>query len=294
MTVRVIVAKETTPEQLGWRARIAANEGPVASGFLTWIAELQAQIQVEQITAALASRATSAFDHVLQAVAWRPQLVPAAAHEAEVTLDSLLKEIRPGLRMSFDLHDPNFTVAVERHQAALVREVTAETRRAIGNMIDRGYRQGWHPDVVAREIRAAVGLTARQAQAVLTFADAQAKRGVAPERVADRAMRYAGQLRTRRAKTIARTETARASVLGRLASYEQAADRGLFDRATAELEWSAVQQDPEEICGQLDGTRVPFGQSFDGLLPPAHPCCRCSVHLVLPRPATRPVLTLVR
>lgn len=282
MLARTAIVKAVSPEQAGWRARIAASEPALLTAFLTWVASLQDSIQDSQIAHAIVSHGTTAFEHVLQAVTFQPNIAPIADREGELAWEDVARMV-PRMLMSFDLHDPHFTDAVQRHQAAMIREVTTETRRAIANMIDRGYRNGTHPYDVAPQIRAAIGLTARQAQAVLNFSDAQTKNGVDPRVVSDRSIRYAAKMRTRRAKTIARTETARAQVLGRLTSYEQAADKGLFDRATAELEWAAVQEDPTEICAQLDGERVPFGQSFDGLLPPAHPCCRCSVHLVIDR-----------
>jgi SPP1 gp7 family putative phage head morphogenesis protein len=294
VAVRVHIVKEATPEQLGWRARIVSAERPLIAAFLLWVEQLHQQITDISVAHAVITRSTAAFDHVLQAVSFQPVLQPITLQEAERAFEDLIRDLQPSTRLSFDLHDPHFDVAVRDHQARLVREVNRETRRAIANMIERGYRQGMHPYDVAPQIRAAVGLTSRQAQAVLNYGDAMTKRGVKPQTMVDRTMRYAERMRTRRARTIARTETARAAVTGRLESYEQAAARGLFDTATAELEWSAVQDDPTEICAKLHGTRVPFGSTFDGLLPPAHPNCRCAVHLVLPTPAAQPRLTLAR
>jgi SPP1 gp7 family putative phage head morphogenesis protein len=294
VAVRVHIVKEATPEQLGWRARIAHAEKPLIAAFLLWVEQLHEHIDVSAVAHAVITRSAGAFDYILQAVSFQPVLRPVTLQEAEHAFEDLVRNLQPSMRLSFDLHDPHFDVAVRDHQARLVREVNRETRRGIANMIERGYRQGMHPYDVAPQIRAAVGLTSRQAQAVLNYGDAMTKRGVKPQTMVDRTMRYAERMRTRRARTVARTETARAAISGRVASYEQAAARGLFDTATAELEWSAVQDDPTEICAQLDGTRVPFGTTFDGLLPPAHPNCRCAVHLVLPAPAARPRLTLAR
>lgn len=297
MAVRAVIFKEATPEQLGWRARIARNEKPLMAAFLAWVERLQAQLGDSQIVQAITTRSLAVVEHVLQMVVFQPVLAPVAEDEAiRAFRDVQLQNGSGGfgLHLSFDLHDPNFDRAVREHEARLVREVTTETRRAIASVIERGYASGQHPYVIAPQIRELVGLTSRQANAVMNFAEAQRRQGRSPQVVADRAMRYAGRMRTRRAQTVARTETARAAVTGRLASYEQAAARGLFDRATAELEWSAVQDDPKEVCAELDGKRVPFGESFDGLLPPAHPNCRCAVHLVVPSPVTRPTLTLVK
>lgn len=221
---------------------------------------------------------------VLHMVAgFAPELAPIAEQEAEHATNGIEQQLNAALRVRLNLRDPNFAIAAARHEAQLVREVTAETRRAITNIVIRAHRQGLHPYTVAPQIREMVGLTSRQANAVLTYADSMTRNGVKPAAAAERAVRYSGKLRTRRAKTIGRTETVRAMTMGRLASYEHAAANGLFDRALAEIEWASVQDDPTEICATLDGDRVPLGGTFDGLLPPAHPNCRCSVHLVLGR-----------
>ena len=279
-TVRYI-AKAANPEQLSWRARIARNEKPLLAGFLAWAAEVRAQITETAIAHAVLARGVQAFDHILQAIAFEPALAIVAEPEAAREFDRIIHELEPRLHLSFDLHDPNFTGMVQQEQARLVREVTDETRRAIANLIDRAYRQGLHPYEVAPQIREMVGLTARQAQAVLNYRAGLVKAGRRPEQVARMTDRYAARMLKRRGQTIARTETARAMTQARIASYLQAAQHGLFDVAQAELEWSSVQTDPEEICAQLDGERVPLGSTFDGLIPPAHPNCRCSLHLVI-------------
>lgn len=278
---RTYLAKEASPEQLSWRARIAASEQPLRQSFLAWVAEIQAAVTDTAIAHAILTRGSQAFDHIIHAIEFQPVLGVVAGAEATREFDRLTTDLKTAVRLSFNLHDPNFDQAVRDHQARLVREVTQETRRAIANMIERGYRNGMHPYDVAPTIREAVGLTSRQGQAVLNYADALTKKGAAPSTVADRSLGYARRMRTRRAQTIARTETARAAVMGRLQSYDQAAAADLFDPQTAELEWSSVQDDPNEICATLDGERVPYGEDFAEGYPPVHPMCRCSVFLVL-------------
>ena len=276
------IAKAATPEQLQWRRRLASWEPTLVAAFLSWVARLHDEVTENLILHAIVTNSASAITTVMQTVAgFAPDLAKIAGQEGDVALEELGRALNTELRLRFNLQDPNFALQLEQHQAQLVREVTAETRRSIVNAVGRGYRSGIHPDRIAPVIRQTVGLTARQSNTVMTVVEQAVKNGATPEQAAEKASRYAEQLRRRRAVTIARTETARAATLGRIASYEQAANNGLFDTATAELEWSSVQEDPNEICAQLDGTRVPFGQDFDGMLPPAHPCCRCSCFLVV-------------
>jgi SPP1 gp7 family putative phage head morphogenesis protein len=286
-----------TPDQRTWRARIARNEKPLIAAFLAWVDRLHEQLTDNVLANAVIHRSAGMLDHILQAVAFQPVLYPVAVEEAERAFNDVA-HLNPYLHLSFNLHNPNFDRMVQAEQARLVREVTTETRRAIANVVSRGYASGVHPYVLAPQIREVVGLTSRQANAVMNFAEGQRKLGRSPDRVAASAMRYAGKMRTARAKSIGRTETARAMVAAKQASWLDAGRQGLFNVATAEIRWSAVQDDPTEICAQLDGTTVPLGSTFNGLLPPAHPNCRCDVALVLPSlvpvQSVRPSLSLVR
>lgn len=250
--------------------------------FLDWVARLHGALTDAEIAQAVVTGSTSIGAQVVQAVpVFSPGTGSIAEREAQAAAAELERQVGASMRLTLTMRDPNFARAAEEHEARLVREVTAETRRGISNTIVRAYRQGLHPYDVAPTIRGTVGLTARQANAVLTYSESLRKKGVRPDVVSEQALRYAARMRARRAKTIARTETVRAATMGRLASYDHAAASGLFDMALAEIEWSSVQADPMEICAQLNGTRVPLGATFDGLLPPAHPNCRCAVHLVI-------------
>lgn len=280
------IAKAATPDDVSWRARIARNEKGLLRLFLAWVGELREAISDTQLAQAVVTGATRSFDHVLQAVTFKPvtALAPVSVEEAVREFDRLVQEIGARLDISLNMRDPGFLAAIDRQGANLVREVTVETRRAIRNVIARAYREQRHPFETVPELRQLVGLTARQAQAVMNFRAAQDKAGVKPDVAAARTARYADRMLTRRAQTIARTETAKAATAGRLEGWRQAAGRGLFDYGTAEMEWSSVQQDPTEICAQLDGSRVPLGTTWPGGLLPgdAHPCCRCAPVLILP------------
>lgn len=282
--VRYHLRKEATPtpEQRAWRARIALNEKPLIAAFLAWVDALHEQLTDNVLATAIINRSAGMLDHILQAVTFQPVLLPTAVDEAVRSFDEIARQIDPQLHLSFNLHNPHFDRMVQAEQARLVREVTTETRRAIANVVSRGYASGVHPYVLAPQIGEVVGLTSRQANAVMNFAEGQRKLGRKPEQVASSAMRYAGKMRTARAKLISTTETSRAMTSARIAGYMDAGAQGLFNTATAELEWSAVQDNPEEICAQLNGQRVPLGEDWDGELPGyVHPGCRCSCFLVL-------------
>lgn len=286
MPALLSIAKATSPDDVSWRQRISRNEKGLLRLFLAWVADVRAAVTDTQFAQAVLTGAARAFDHVLQAVTFQPVTVlqPVAAEEAIRAFDQTLRQVDVTLNLSLDVRDPGFQAAIDEQGATLVREVSMETRRAIRNVISRAYHGQRHPLETVPELRQLVGLTSRQAQAVLNFRAAQDKTGVHPDLAAKRAARYADRMLTRRAQTLARTETARAQTLGRLEGWRQAAGRGLFDYGTAEMEWSSVQTDPTEICAQLDGSRVPLGSTWPGGLLPgnAHPNCRCAPVLILP------------
>ena len=122
-------------------------------------------------------------------------------------------------------------------------------------------------------IRPLIGLTSRQAAAVLKLRTAK---GVLA------ADRYAAQLLKHRALTIARTETIRASVDGQLAIWREAQRQGLLPM-NARKRWIVTPDDrlcPQ--CAPLKGVEVPLNSPFPGGVdgPPLHPNCRCAVSVV--------------
>lgn len=262
-----------------FQQRQEEEEQPFIAAVLAWIAALRAAASVELVGDAMSAGSAAAL---LERLRRTPQLALNLLRPATLEAKHAVAQIpdRRKMLLRFDVTDPHFHVAVERQGAQSIREIDDETREAIRRIISEAYRSGWHPRTFAPLIQEAVGLTVRQTTAVTNYYRTQA-RLVGEVRAEARAARYAERLRRQRALLIARTETITAANLGRIAGFEQAARHGLFDRTRAWLEWNAIQTDPNEICFQRNGTRVPLGSSWGGELPPAHPACRCVVDLVI-------------
>jgi hypothetical protein len=180
------------------------------------------------------------------------------------------------LRGAFNLTNPLAVNAADVNSAALVREITTETRRSLQSVISRTIQEGISPSDAARLIRPVIGLTRAQANAVFKVSVAKGPGA---------AQTYAQQLLRHRAETIARTETIRASVDGQLAVWDEARRRGLLP-GNARKRWIVTPDDrlcPE--CAPMHGMTVPLdglfvshmGNAVQG--PPLHPSCRCSVTL---------------
>ena len=260
------------------------HEQPLILTFLEWVAALKiVELLLDLIAAAI--RAGSWALLQVQMLLARPlalDLLPAAIDEAERGFRLAVARGGSGLDTRFNVRDPLLDLSVEQHAAQDAAAIVETTREAIRLTIQDAHRSNWEPHVFAPQVHSMIGLTPRQARAVVNLTNAQLEEGVKPELVVARAERYAKRLLGQRAVMIGRTENSRAANLGRLAGYRQAAANGLVPRERSFLEWRSVQTDPKEVCFQLNGRRVPLEQgNFDGFFPPVHPDCRCIVHLVV-------------
>ena len=100
-----------------------------------------------------------------------------------------------------------------------------------------------------------------------------ASEGISYQTAAQEIVQLAGIHSVARARTIAVTESARAWTQGSILAWQES---GEVDR----MEWSA-EPDCCPICRTVQGTVVPLGAPFQGLMPPAHPNCRCALLPVL-------------
>lgn len=213
----------------------------------------------------------------------------AAAAETSRTLD---------VAYSFNLITPRATDWVRLNAASLIQQWGDSSRDAIRRLIADGFARGIGSGALARQIKASgVGLTWRQARAVLNMRHREEADGTPADVIDKRAVRYFNRLLKDRAAMIARTEMTRAMTHARLESWRQAIDKRLLDPTQWEKEWLATQDSrvcPE--CADLDGSRaaVPDGVfvgdsgTNGGVGPGAHVRCRCTVILVEKGSATIP------
>lgn len=192
------------------------------------------------------------------------------------------------LRFSLDRTNTEAVQWAKTRAARLVTEVTAEARAAIRVVVERAFVEGLPPREAARLIRSIVGLTERDALAVMNRQVALMARGVSPSRAQLMAERYAGTLHRRRALVIARTETMAASNEGQQQLWNQAVRAGHLE-ATLRKEWIVTDDERTcDVCMPLEGTTVPLQEPFpDFGNPPAHPQCRCTIGVAAEAPRRR-------
>jgi len=215
--------------------------------------------------------------------------------------DALLGvDVAAGLGISFEQAE---RWAAE-NAAIMVTAVTEQTKLGVRSIIARSINEGIVPKAAAREIRQIVGLTDRQANAVINFKrdlEDQMARGKSPfktvpltqERIDRMTEKFRKKHLKLRSEMIARTETIRSSNMGQQAIWEQAADRGLIDESVAVRRWVVTPDDRLcDFCRPMDGQIVPLRGLFESgtvelqrggtrafnptLTPPLHPQCLVS------------------
>jgi hypothetical protein len=291
-----------------WRVLGAIEDDAVPGlqrAFLAALTTLHAavDVDVDDVAQALATHDTArvvalvpldAFVTALEAILPELERVAAAAHDATAAelRGALPDAVTPAeasaieARLGLPLAElsPDVIQAIRDHGAALVREVTDETRAAIVEALERAALDGLDVQAAAQAIAEIVGLTRRQAAAVARYRAALEAEGRDPAQVDRMVARVVARLRRQRAQVIARTETNRAMNLGRRGTWRDLVAQGLLDPARWRRQWLTVLPAPGvcPICAPLDGTTAPiegpYPDGSDG--PPAHPLCRCSEVLI--------------
>lgn len=173
--------------------------------------------------------------------------------------------------MAFDVTDPAAVAWAAEHAAELVTAVTEDARAAIRVVVTLGFENEMPVPAIAKSVRATIGLTERDAQAVMNRQLKLLSQGTDTIKASAAAERYAVQLRNSRALMIARTETMAAANEGQLQMWHQAQDAGRLSQSAQKV-WITADACPR--CAPLEGETVPLDAEFSvGQDPPLHPRC---------------------
>src|SRR5262249_15607312 len=146
------------------------------------------------------------------------------------------------------------------------------------------------PEALARDIRAMVGLTGPQAQAVDNYAERLQAEGVSAEQIDARLARYREQLLRLRGEMIAHTEIMTSLNSGHHVVWQQAVKDGNLKADEWHKIWMVIADDRMcNICSSIPSNEANQNVSVEGyfvtgngqqlLHPPAHVNCRCVVSL---------------
>ena len=170
------------------------------------------------------------------------------------------------------------------HGGELITNLSAESRRAIANVLLHGTEGLINPKKLARQIRPLIGLTARQAESNLKYRakvrEEYLESGASlsrAERLAERAaIKYASRQHRFRAETIMNTELAFAYNRGAHDGVLRSISRGYMTRC--EMVWTTagvIRTCPR--CLEINGKIIGYTDEVGVQLPPLHPRCRCAI-----------------
>jgi len=169
---------------------------------------------------------------------------------------------------------------VNSHGGELIVQLTAEQSAAVQAVLEQFViEEPTTPYQLAIKLKEIVGLTKREAMAVVRFYNSLKEEGVSQSVLKKQVGRYAEFLRKNRAMRISRTELSFAYNKGQLYSIQQASESGYIQGEVRKIWLTSPDDRLCDICEPLDGEEVSINESFSiGLdAPPAHPHCRCSV-----------------
>jgi len=196
--------------------------------------------------------------------------------------DEVAKKVNLIRRKDFDFNTTMTSVKgwVDSHGGKLIVDLMAAQMASAHALLQAQIALGvTSPYLLAQRIRPMVGLTEREALAVVRFMATLTEEGLAADIINNQVARYAKVLHKNRAARIARTEISNAFNFGHLDSLSQAS-KGNWLPGTPEKDWIAGGADPCEIC--LDNEAQGFlalGAVFisGDQHPTAHPHCECSL-----------------
>jgi hypothetical protein len=188
-----------------------------------------------------------------------------------------------GVNISFNQLNPASIEWIKSHTADLVTNISNANKLVIKDIIKNGFEQGVTPAGMARDIRASVGLLARDQSALSKYQAGLVEKGRSAADIQRLVARKEKQMINRRANLIAHHESMIALNRGQTALWELGVKNGEIDDTRYEREFVVTQDDLLcPICAPLDGARFPIMSPgpdpiFDG--PPIHVQCRCTISL---------------
>ncbi len=221
-----------------------------------------------------------------------------------------------GDEFAFDLYTQDVQDQLRQAQDELIQDLEQGIRDSIEQIVVNGARQGLGSDQTMDDIRQLIGLTDRQAQAVMNYRDMlesldsgaldrQLRNFLEDETVQDAidsgeslddlmvdklVQDYADNYLDYRAETIAQTESTRAANLGLQDAYSQAIDNGVFPSDAVKQFWKiALDETTCAVCQSipdLNPNGVAIDEPFESSIgqvdapPDPHPNCRCSVEII--------------
>lgn len=215
------------------------------------------------------------------------------------------------VEVRLDTHNPRVTDFLRQYRFDLIEGLSQQQVEAVRVILDTGTQAGLPPAALAREMRDAVGLNSRQANALSAFRRAlvggdaatatdrslgprlegrvrrSVREGIDPETIRELTEGYRFRLLRQRTEVIARTETIRALSEGQQEVMRQAVENGALNGNTLRRYWLVTRDEKTcPICNGIAkanpdgvGLNEPFRSSKGPVMhpPETHPGCRCTL-----------------
>lgn len=179
--------------------------------FLAAVKTMQGNVDLEALAESLRVQASAEALAAVHPETWpstlapAAQLVPQAFQQAgQAAAGQLSSQL--GADISFTLTNPRAVQWGRTNSARLISEVGESVQASVRELIGRAFTEGIPPRELARLIRDVVGLTERQAQAVVNYRKELLDAGRDADDIERLTARYGRELVNWRALTIARTE----------------------------------------------------------------------------------------
>lgn len=312
------------------RLLLEQAEPRVRRAFLRAVAGAQLELPLAQVARLLEAgrllEAAAVMERVAPAVHAEVQAAYAAAGvNAAAAINAQLA--RRAAPVTFDLLNARAVTSLQSTRLRLVRELTQEARSVALVVMQAGVDRGLAPVAIARELRASLGLTARQAQSVQNYrrlleqgsagalrrqlrdrrfdravlAAAEGRRALTADQIDRMVERYRQRMVAHRAATVANTEALRAVHAGEQEMWEQAVASGQVARDDVVAVWrTASDEKVRPSHAAMNGQARSLGQPFrsgagNALLYPGDPDapagdtvrCRCVLQRRVRRPRER-------
>jgi hypothetical protein len=219
-----------------------ATERAIAAAILAAVAEIRDQtvlanirraLELNDIAGALEAIRFDMGEEYLRSII--PQQLRMAYEQTGIAVARA-----PAIGYSFNILTPQAVDWVRENAGSMIRQWGDSSRDALRRIMADGFQNQVTAAVMARRIKdSGIGLTWRQARAVLNMRHRMEADGIAAATIDARAERYFKRLLRYRAELIARTEMARASANARREAWRQAIGAGLLDTGRNEQEWLA-------------------------------------------------------
>lgn len=145
-----------------------------AKAFLAYVATMKSVAMIREIERLIAANQVEEAirivdSHIRKFASVIPRNYSFVGNDTVASLEPTIRRLRPRIAISFDPAHPRAAAQMERQTLDLISRITDDQRTSVRNALTRAFQDGAGPRQAARAYRDAVGLTAKQHEAVRSY-----------------------------------------------------------------------------------------------------------------------------